>query len=35
MNLYTERLLLRPFKNTDAASLFDYASDKRVGPIAG
>ena len=35
MNFYTERLLLRPFKNTDAASLFDYASDERVGPIAG
>ena len=35
MNLETERLLLRPWKPEDAASLYKYASDDRVGPIAG
>lgn len=31
----TERLLLRKWKETDAESLFEYASDPDVGPIAG
>lgn len=33
--LETPRLLLRPFTEADAADLFDYAKDPRVGPIAG
>lgn len=35
MNLETERLLLRPWQTEDAESLYQYASDDRVGPIAG
>lgn len=35
MNLETERLLLRPWRAEDAESLYKYASDDRVGPIAG
>lgn len=35
MDLYTERLLLRPWKEMDAESLYEYAKDPRVGPIAG
>ncbi|MBR4887588.1 MAG: GNAT family N-acetyltransferase [Clostridia bacterium] len=35
MELYTERLHLRPWKETDAESLFEYAKDPRVGPAAG
>lgn len=31
----TERLILRKWKETDAESLFAYASDPDVGPIAG
>ena len=31
----TERLLLRAWKESDAETLFLYASDPRVGPIAG
>lgn len=31
----TERLLLRKWEETDAESLFEYASDLDVGPIAG
>lgn len=31
----TERLILRPWRDDDAASLFKYASDPDVGPIAG
>lgn len=31
----TERLILRPWQEDDAASLFKYASDPDVGPIAG
>lgn len=31
----TERLLLRKWKDTDAESLFLYARDPEVGPIAG
>ena len=33
--LETERLILRKWKETDAESLFEYASDPAVGPIAG
>lgn len=31
--LQTERLLLRPWRISDAESLYYYARDKRVGPI--
>lgn len=33
--LHTERLLLRPWRDDDAASLYEYAKDPAVGPIAG
>ena len=35
MILYTERLILRPWEESDAESLYKYASDPRVGPPAG
>lgn len=35
MMLTTERLLLRPWTEADAADLFFYARDPAVGPIAG
>ncbi len=35
MILQTERLILRPWEETDAESLFEYAKDPLVGPIAG
>ena len=35
MVLETERLMLRPWAETDAAELYRYASDPAVGPIAG
>lgn len=35
MILMTERLILRPWKESDAESLYEYAKDERVGPIAG
>ncbi len=35
MVIHTERLALRPWRETDAASLFAYASDPDVGPAAG
>lgn len=35
MNLETERLVLRPWRESDAADLYEYAKDCRVGPIAG
>ncbi len=35
MILTTERLLLRPFEDGDAESVFEYAKDPAVGPIAG
>ena len=31
----TKRLILRPWREEDAESLFEYAKDPRVGPIAG
>ena len=35
MQLATERLILRPWAETDAEDLYRYAKDDRVGPIAG
>ena len=35
MELFTERLILRPWNESDAESLYEYAKDDRVGPIAG
>lgn len=31
----TKRLILRPWKESDAAALFRYASDPDIGPVAG
>lgn len=35
MVLETERLILRPWQESDAESLFEYAKDSAIGPIAG
>ena len=35
MRLETERLILRRWEETDAQSLFEYAKEPDVGPIAG
>jgi [ribosomal protein S5]-alanine N-acetyltransferase len=35
MIIETKRLVLRPWRIEDAASLYEYAKDPRVGPIAG
>ena len=35
MILYTARLFLRPWEEHDAESLYEYAKDPAVGPIAG
>ena len=35
MTLHTERITLRPWRETDAESLFTYAQDPDIGPIAG
>ncbi len=35
MILQTERLILRPWEEADAESLYEYARDPRVGPVAG
>ena len=35
MILETQRLILRPFEDSDAESVFEYAKDPDVGPIAG
>ena len=35
MEIKTNRLLLRPFTEGDAADLYEYARDPRVGPPAG
>lgn len=35
MKLETRRLILRPWEDSDAEDLYQYASDERVGPIAG
>ena len=31
----TDRLILRPWVESDAESLYEYAKDPEVGPIAG
>jgi len=33
--LHTERLIMRPWHTDDAPSLFEYASDERIGLAAG
>ncbi|MBE6020054.1 MAG: GNAT family N-acetyltransferase [Clostridiales bacterium] len=35
MILTTERLILRPWEKSDAESLYEYAKDERIGPVAG
>ena len=35
MILKTKRLLLRPWEEADAESLYEYAKDERIGPAAG
>ena len=35
MTFETKRLILRPWQESDAADLYEYASDPRVGPAAG
>jgi RimJ/RimL family protein N-acetyltransferase len=35
MELHTKRLLLRPWREDDSEALFKYASNPRVGPMAG
>ena len=35
MVLKTKRLILRPWEETDAESLYEYAKDERIGPVAG
>lgn len=35
MKFETERLILRPWEDADAESLYEYAKDDRVGPAAG
>lgn len=35
MEFRTERLILRPWNESDAESLYEYAKDPRIGPAAG
>ena len=35
MVLETERLILRPWDESDAEDLYEYAKDERIGPVAG
>lgn len=35
MVFYTERMLLRPWTDEDAQSLYEYAKDPDIGPAAG
>ena len=35
MILKTERLILRPFEESDAESIYEYAKNPNVGPVAG
>ncbi len=35
MELYTKRLILRPWREDDAESLYEYAKDPEIGPVAG
>lgn len=34
-SMQTERLVLRPWEDADAADLYEYAKDPEVGPMAG
>ena len=34
-NYETDRIMLRPWRESDAEALFKYASDPEVGPRAG
>ena len=35
MILETDRLILRPWEETDAKECYKHAKDPRVGPVAG
>ena len=35
MEFITARLILRPWKESDAKELYEYAKNPQVGPIAG
>lgn len=35
MNHETQRLILRPWRESDAQALYEYAKDPQVGPAAG
>ena len=35
MNMETQRLILRPWTENDAESLYNYAKVPAIGPIAG
>ena len=35
MEIVTDRLILRPWQESDAESLYKYAQDPAIGPIAG
>lgn len=35
MTLETERLILRPWSDSDAEDLYEYAKNQKVGPVAG
>ena len=35
MILKTERLILRPWKESDAECLYHFAKNPKIGPIAG
>ena len=35
MELYTQRLILRPWNLDDAENLYQYAKNPNVGPVAG
>lgn len=35
MTLETERLILRPWEESDAEDLYEYAKDERIGPVTG
>ena len=35
MSMETDKIILRPWRESDAEALFKYASDPNVGPRAG
>ena len=35
MELYTQRLILRPWNLDDAENLYQYPKNPNVGPVAG